>query len=271
MNEKDIWDFLLDKIKNEYGVAGLMGNLKAESGLNPKNVQNSSGYEDEWYTESVDNGSYTREQFINDSIGYGLAQWTSSGRKENLYNRKEDSGVSIGDLNLQLNFLISELGYGYPEVLEVLKNATSTRQASDKVLFDFESPADQSESVQIYRNDLAVEIYEKFAGTTPPEPPEPPEASGIYDLILKTSYPIKSLSDNNIAILKKLNINNTCKIQFSFFTGKKKYGTNLFGNKIKKTNAVYTIFSVKNNGFVELRQNENAIPIYINPVFILDK
>lgn len=263
MNEKQIWDFLLDKIKNEYGVAGLMGNLKAESGLNPMNVQDSSGYTDEWYTNAVDNGTYTREEFINDSIGYGLAQWTSSGRKENLYNRKVAENVSIGNLNLQLNFLIDELGYGYPSVLEILKTATSTRQASDKVLFDFESPADQSESVQIYRNDLAVEIYGKFAGINP----NPTEYS-IYDLILKTTYPIKAFSNKNVEILKSLKINSECKLLFSFDTGKRKYGYNNFGNKIKKTNASYVVFSVKKNGFVELRTNENAIPIFVNPIYI---
>ena len=33
MNESQIADFLLSKIGNPYGVAGLMGNLYAESGL----------------------------------------------------------------------------------------------------------------------------------------------------------------------------------------------------------------------------------------------
>lgn len=40
-NEKHIWDVLYAKIGNSYGVAGLMGNLYAESGLQPNNLQNS--------------------------------------------------------------------------------------------------------------------------------------------------------------------------------------------------------------------------------------
>ena len=32
---KKIWDYLIGKIGNEYGVAGLVGNLYAESGLFP--------------------------------------------------------------------------------------------------------------------------------------------------------------------------------------------------------------------------------------------
>lgn len=74
--EKYIWDYLLSKIGNEYGVAGLMGNLQAESGLRSNNLQNTFekkfGMTDEQYTAAVDNGTYTN--FVNDSAGYGLAQ-----------------------------------------------------------------------------------------------------------------------------------------------------------------------------------------------------
>ena len=41
MNEQVIHDYFRAKGLNEYGIAGLMGNLFAESGLNPKNLQNS--------------------------------------------------------------------------------------------------------------------------------------------------------------------------------------------------------------------------------------
>lgn len=34
-NEQKIWNYLKSKLNNDYGVAGLMGNLYAESGLNP--------------------------------------------------------------------------------------------------------------------------------------------------------------------------------------------------------------------------------------------
>lgn len=38
-NEKAIWDYLYGKIGNAYGVAGLMGNLYAESALRPNNCR----------------------------------------------------------------------------------------------------------------------------------------------------------------------------------------------------------------------------------------
>ena len=41
MNEAAIWKFLKAQGMTNAGVAGLMGNIYAESGLNPKNLQNS--------------------------------------------------------------------------------------------------------------------------------------------------------------------------------------------------------------------------------------
>ena len=38
-NPKKIWEFLIEKIGNPYGVAGLMGNLYAESKLRQNNLQ----------------------------------------------------------------------------------------------------------------------------------------------------------------------------------------------------------------------------------------
>ena len=74
--EEKIWNFLKSKGLNSFAIAGLMGNLYAESGLNPKNLQNSYekklGYTDEAYTAAVDCGKYTN--FAKDAAGYGLAQ-----------------------------------------------------------------------------------------------------------------------------------------------------------------------------------------------------
>ena len=58
--EEQIWNYLMSKINNPYGVAGLMGNMFAESGLKSTNLQNTYekklGMTDETYTMSVDNG-----------------------------------------------------------------------------------------------------------------------------------------------------------------------------------------------------------------------
>ena len=105
-NEEKIWNYLKSKGLSDYGAAGLMGNLYAESGLRPNNLQNTYegkfGMADAEYTELVDKGRYTN--FVRDSAGYGLAQWTYWSRKEALLAYAKASKKSIGDLEMQLVF-----------------------------------------------------------------------------------------------------------------------------------------------------------------------
>lgn len=167
--EKKIWDFLKERIGNDFGVAGMMGNLQAESGLRSNNLQNSFektlGMTDEQYTSAVDNGSY--KNFVMDSAGYGLAQWTYSSRKQNLLTFRNAAGTSIGDLSMQLGFLWKELTENYKGVLSGLRAARSVREASDIVLTQFEKPADQSESVRAKRASYGQVFYDRYAVFSP--------------------------------------------------------------------------------------------------------
>lgn len=160
---KTIWDFLISKGLNSYAVAGLMGNLYAESGLNPKNLQNTSNKKlsltDDEYTQKVDNGSYTN--FVRDSAGYGLAQWTYWSRKQNLLNYCKQKGCSIGDLSMQLEFLWNEL-QGYKAVINILKGAKSIREASDAVLTGYEKPANQSDAVKKKRAEYGEVYFDRY-------------------------------------------------------------------------------------------------------------
>lgn len=163
-NEKTIWNFLTGKGLNAYAVAGIMGNLYAESGLMPNNLQNTYnnklGKTDAEYTAAVDNGSYGN--FVKDSAGYGLAQWTYWSRKQALLNHAKQAGVSIADLNMQLGFLWEEL-QGYTAVMDALKKAGSVCAASDAVLTGYEKPADQSETVKKKRAEYGEGYYKKYA------------------------------------------------------------------------------------------------------------
>lgn len=165
MNEQKIFNFLIAKGFSKAGAYGLMGNLMAESGMNPKNLQNSFqeklGFTDDSYTCAVDNGSYGN--FVHDSAGYGLAQWTYWSRKENLLKFAQKSGASIGSLDMQLEFLYQELK-GYTAVFEVLRTARTIREASDIVLTKYEKPANQSESVKKKRAEYGQQICDLLAG-----------------------------------------------------------------------------------------------------------
>ncbi len=169
--EKTIWDFLHGKIGNAYGAAGMMGNLYAESALRPNNLQNTYekkfGMTDAEYTAAVDGGSYTN--FVKDSAGYGLAQWTYWSRKQALLEFAQAAGKSIGDLQTQLDFLWKEL-QGYTSVLNTLKSATTVKTASDAVLTGYERPADQGDAVKEKRAGYGQTYFDKYAGTKTEKP-----------------------------------------------------------------------------------------------------
>lgn len=165
-NEQVIWQYLKAQGLSDAGVAGLMGNLYAESALNPKNLQQTYekklGYTDDSYTKAVDNGSYGN--FVRDSAGYGLAQWTYWSRKQNLLDFTKQKNKSIGDLNTQLEFLMLELQSDYKSLLQTLKTTTSIKEASNGVLLQFERPADQSVTVQNKRASYSQTYFDKYAG-----------------------------------------------------------------------------------------------------------
>lgn len=179
-----VWAELYNFIGNEYGVAGLMGNLQAESGIIPFRLQgdfSTNYYKSINYTNNVDSGAISRDEFIHDAQGYGLAQWTYYTRKDALYDMYiNGSYTSIGDVRLAVDYLIYELSTDYAYIMPTLRNATSIREASDIVLHEFENPEHQEPEVERLRELLSIAIYNEESGGTPPPtppipvPPEPP-------------------------------------------------------------------------------------------------
>lgn len=165
--ELTIWKYLTSKGMTPQGAAGLMGNLFVESGLKPTNLQNSGNkrlaLSDQEYTEKVDNGSYNN--FVKDSIGYGLAQWTYWSRKQNLLNFVKKRGCSIGDLYAQLDFLYLELSNSYKRVLSVLTSSQDVAECGRVVMLEFEKPADQSEEKIAKRVEYCRKFYNTYNGT----------------------------------------------------------------------------------------------------------
>lgn len=163
-NEHTIWTYLFSQGLHEPAVFGLMGNLRAESGLNPINMENSYerklGFNDQTYTAAVDSGAYNN--FVVDRCGYGLAQWTGEGRKCGLLNYAHRTGRSIGNIYMQLEYLMQELNGSYRHVLDGIQAAKTIREASDIVLTKFEIPANQSEAVKQQRAALGEDIYRQY-------------------------------------------------------------------------------------------------------------
>jgi hypothetical protein len=104
-NEEIIWKYFENKNFTPYAIAGIMGNMEAESGFKPNNLENSKnislGMTDEEYTEKVDTGIY--KDFIYDQAGYGLVQFTFWSLKKELYDLCQERNKSIADMNCQLD------------------------------------------------------------------------------------------------------------------------------------------------------------------------
>lgn len=166
-NAKKIWDFLKSKGFNDYACAGIIGNFDCESGLNPRNLQDSYhlilGFTDDQYVNAIDSCTYTRDQFVNDCAGAFLAQWTYPTRKAALYDYAKSTGRSIGDLQMQLEFFYKELKELFPLVLNALICSSSVREASDIMLLNYERPADMSVPAQVKRASYAQKYYIQFS------------------------------------------------------------------------------------------------------------
>ncbi len=165
-NAEKIWNFFLDERFSIYGIAALMGNLFAESGLDPKNLQNSCekrlNYTDAEYTAAVDNGTY--KNFTYDGAGYGLPQFTFPSRKEAFYKYAKAAGKSIGDLETQLLFMVEEMKKDFKSVYSALKTASDVKTTSDLVLKKYEAPKDQSDAVKRKRAEYGQEYFNRFSG-----------------------------------------------------------------------------------------------------------
>ena len=167
MSDRDkIWTFLMSEISNPYGVAGLMGNIEAESAYISINLQDAFekrlAFTDRTYTDAVDSGIYSREMFTKDGAGYGLAHWTYPTRKAGLYDYCKRCNASIGSLFPQLGFMVDELRE--MGLIDRLKTAKSVKEASDLILTKYEMPADQSESVKDYRARKGLSVYSYYEG-----------------------------------------------------------------------------------------------------------
>lgn len=170
MTVKEIYDWLKNCDLTDAGVSGLLGNIKAESGIRSNNLQNGFetklGLTDKQYTDMVNNGTYSKTQFVNDSAGYGLCQWTYWSRKLGLYEYAESINHNIDSVEMQLKYLLQELNTRYKSVYEVLKTSNDIKKCSDTVLTQFEKPQDQSDKVKDKRYEYSKEIFDTYSNSS---------------------------------------------------------------------------------------------------------
>ena len=173
-----IWNRLGNELFKETGVAcweivaGIMGNLQAESALCPYRLQGDYKWQSSspYYKYSKEYSDSVSLAILNDNAdkihsfvyegpnggGFGLCQWTSSGRKERLVNFFKSDPIkyanNIGSIYCAVDFLLEELKSSYrrsvydPLLTLALNPDNETneiiKKASDIVLTKFEIPKD---------------------------------------------------------------------------------------------------------------------------------
>lgn len=132
--EEVVWDYLKAAGYSDIQVAGIIGNLYQESGLNPARVES--------------NGE-----------GIGLVQW-SFGRKQSLINYASSKGKDWSDLESQLEFLVSELDSKqfYQPYKDTFMNPYSVNEATETFCFGFERPNKEKANLD-FRVEKAWEAY----------------------------------------------------------------------------------------------------------------
>lgn len=167
MSKQTIWDGLSRFGFSDKAKSAIMGNMWEECGFKSNNVEDRCRETDETYTAAVDDGRYSRNDFMydhGDAYGYGLCQWTYFTRKAGLYDLAKGRGVSIADEPMQLDYMWKELQTGeFSGVLAVLRSDATLREMTEKFMVDFEKPADKSQAAKDYRVSLAEKIYNEFA------------------------------------------------------------------------------------------------------------
>lgn len=185
-DDKKVWTTLLAAIGNEIGVAAIMGNLRAESNIDSINLQNT--YESRYgtdllYTQRVDEGTYSRDQFSRDCAGYGLAQWTHWSRKAALwdYLKVTMGRRSIGDLDGQISFLVRELK-SYRSVWDAVTTGNDLETVTGVVLRQYERPADQSDA-NVRRRTAYAESYLRTYGSNTQDGDKAQDVDKIKDAL----------------------------------------------------------------------------------------
>jgi hypothetical protein len=130
-NAEKIWNFFSGKGMSSGAIAGIMGNLQQESGLNP-NAQNPNG-------------------------AFGIAQWMG-GRKTGLQKYAQSNGLEANSLEAQLGWLWEELQNGQNGNVKDMQGMNA-RQAADYFEKKFERSGG---SAMGKRRSYAEDFYSQY-------------------------------------------------------------------------------------------------------------
>lgn len=123
-NEQIAFNYFITQGLNAVQSAAIIGNIKGEDGsFNP---------------ESVENGGFSTT--MTPGKGYGLSQWTDSGRQQGLTDFARKNNGNIYDLGIQLGYIWYELNNTEKNSLTDLRAASDIVAATTAFQNDYERP-----------------------------------------------------------------------------------------------------------------------------------
>ena len=142
-NEQKFWNYLAKKGLTDIQIAGIMGNVKQESGFDPNALNSSSG-------------------------AYGIVQWYA-GRKTSFESYASSVGKPKNDLNTQLNYMWKELNEGYKtSVLDPIMASDDIAEVTRIWLEKFEipcTPGSGCDAEQAKRFPFSKAFERKYSGS----------------------------------------------------------------------------------------------------------
>ena len=124
--------------------------------------------------------------------GYGICQWTYPTRKTEFRKFCKDRGVSVGDLDTQIDFMIMELKRDFSATWNALKTSNSGYNCAWQFCRWFENPANpegqaqfRASNVEPMHNFIVQHIDDEDSPVDPTPAPEPTPVED-HSLVLRT-------------------------------------------------------------------------------------
>ncbi|MDK2899485.1 MAG: hypothetical protein PWQ10_672 [Patescibacteria group bacterium] len=157
--EKNL-NYLVGKGLNIMQASAIAGNLQKESHNNPKVRQGD-------FDNGFPDGSATADSIntlVDNKTGFGIAQWTSRGRQQNLVDLAKSTNRTVIDQSLQLDYLWQELNGSYKAGFDSFKQKQTLKEATEFFEEFFERSADGADLIAL-RVQYAQEFYDKYKST----------------------------------------------------------------------------------------------------------
>lgn len=156
-NIEKVLNFFMAKGLTLAQASGGVGNMMQESGVDPRKIQG---------------GAIADENYqMQDGVGFGLIQWTFTGRQAPLKAKAEQMNKKVFEIEPQLEYIWDELNGAYKHSLEAIKKAENPVDAA--VAFHgppnpgYEASADSAEKVRSVRGGNAQKIYDQYKDAAP--------------------------------------------------------------------------------------------------------